>query len=127
MFYKYVFIPHQGDFVKCKMAWCAAVLCESIKRKNPDKTFFKLPSEEKCRAAWLAAINRENAPKQVFLCSDHFKESCFDTSWDLRSKLLNKSGPIQRKLIAGSIPTIFPHKKKTKERTTTIQRELKKK
>lgn len=109
------------------MAWCAAVYCDYTKKKNPEKTFFKVPEEEKLRKAWLAGINRQNLPKNIYLCDGHFAESCFDVSWSMRAKLLSESGPIQRKLIKGSIPTIFPHKVKSVERKTSLVRDEKKK
>ena len=35
--------------------------------------------------SWIAAVNQKEGtfPKNVYLCSDHFEEACFDKSWDI--------------------------------------------
>lgn len=104
------------------MSWCAAVYCNNKKAKNPDKTFFGIPSDEKVKKQWLNAINRTDLPRHVSLCSDHFDESCFDQSWQTQSRLLSPDRPIQRKLLKGSIPTLFPHKPIPKVRETSEAR-----
>ena len=70
------------------MAWCAAVGCINFKAKNRNLTFFNLPREKDLAAKWKAKIKRENLPKKVYLCEEHFEEQCFDRSVDLQNQLL---------------------------------------
>ena len=58
------------------MGWCAVVGCHNRSSKNKDKTFFFMPTNRSMSSAWKRAINRTELPKQVFVCSDHFEESC---------------------------------------------------
>ena len=108
------------------MSWCAAYGCHNDGKKNKDKSFFTLPKEPKLRATWIKAINRTTLPSRVYLCSDHFTEECFDASWKLQVDLFYKDRAVKRKLLPGSIPTIFPQKSQPKERTSSITRALKK-
>ena len=50
----------------------------------------------------------------MYVCSAHFEDDCFDSSWMLR--------PIQRRLLPGAIPTKFPHEP-VKERNFSKQRQ----
>ena len=104
------------------MAWCAVVGCTNSNKKNPDKTFFALPKEESLKKQWVQLINRTELPRNVFVCSDHFEESSFDPSWALQNSLFYKDRPRKRKLLPGSLPTVFPHKQKVKRRESTLQR-----
>ena len=63
---------------------------------------------------WITQLNREkdNLPSKVYVCSAHFEDDCFDSSWMLR--------PIQRRLLPGAIPTKFPHEP-VKERNFSKQ------
>ena len=47
------------------------------------KIYFFLLKNECTRIAWIAAINKNEGtlPKNVYLCSDHFEEACFDKNW----------------------------------------------
>ena len=94
------------------MVHCAAVLCHKNKRKNKDKTFFSLPKDTTLAKVWIAKLNREknNLPYKVYVCSDHFEDDCFDSSWMLQSTLTYSDRPIQRCPRPGAIPTKFPHK-----------------
>ena len=60
------------------MGWCAVVGCHNGSSKNKEKTFFLMPTNRSTSSAWKRAINRTELPKQVFVCSDHFEESCFN-------------------------------------------------
>lgn len=74
-----------------------------------ETSFHTLPADKKVADVWIKVINRTELPKQLFLYSEHFAESCFDRSHELRLKyILGKLKP-SRKLLSGSIPTIFPH------------------
>lgn len=101
------------------MAWCAAFNCSNTKRRDKDKSFFSLPSDESVKRSWIAAIKRSSLPKQVFVCSDHFEENCFSDSWKLENDLYYKDRPARRQLKKGSIPTIFPHKELPTERLSS--------
>ena len=70
------------------MVWCVAVGCTNYKSKNKELTFFCLPKDKKLAEEWKAKVKRENLPKLVFLCEQHFADSCFDKSVDLRNQLL---------------------------------------
>ena len=94
------------------MAWCAAVNCKNTSRKDKDKTFFLMPKDVTIQSAWKNAIRRTELPSKVYLCSDHFEEKCFDSAWKLQNELFYKDRLIKRKLLPGSIPTLFPHKHK---------------
>ena len=106
------------------MVNCSAVYCYNNKRKNKDKTFFSLPKVTAVAKVWIAKLNREknNLPSKVYVCSDHFENDCFDSSWMLQSTLTYSDRPIQRRLREGAIPTKFPHKP-VKERHFSKQRE----
>ena len=108
------------------MANCSAVYCHNNKKKNKDKTFFTWPRDAALAKVWIAKLNREkdNLPKNVWICSDHFEDDCFDSSWMLQSSLTYQERPIQRRLHPGAVPTKFPHKEiKVKERNASKKRE----
>ena len=109
------------------MSWCAVVYCHNCNLKNKDKSYFALPKDTKVRNAWIRAINRTELPKKVYVCSDHFEEKCFDQSWKLQSELFYQDRTVKRKLLPGSIPTIFSQKEKPKERSFSKSRSEKKK
>ena len=46
----------------------------------------------------------------MYVCSDHFEDDYFDSSWMLQSTLTYSDRPIQRRLCPGGIPTKFPYK-----------------
>ena len=70
------------------MATCSACSCKNYKRKQKELTFFTLP-KDKCKAReWLAKMKREDLPKVVHLCQQHFEETQFDESVDLYNRLL---------------------------------------
>ena len=57
----------------------------------------------------IGAINRteDTLPKNVYLCSDHFEEACFNKSWAIQARLLYTSRPQKRNLLDRLVPTIF--------------------
>lgn len=105
---------------------CAAYGCDNKKRKNKDKTFFSLPKDPLVKKAWIAAIGTKDLPIQIFVCSDHFDKSCYDPSWDRQVKEFYNDRPCKRRLLPKSIPTIFAHKRPSKERATSKSRAEKK-
>ena len=94
------------------------------KEKIRIKLFFSSPKDTSVARVWIAKLNREkdNLPSKVYVCSDHFEDDCFDSSWMLQSTLTYSDRPIQRRLCPGAIPTKFPHKL-VKERHFSKQRE----
>ena len=101
---------------------CSAVYCHSNKKKNKDKTFFTLPRDAALAKIWIAKLNRakDNLPKNIWICSDHFEDDCFNTSLMLQSSLTYQERSIQRRLRSGAVPTKFAHKlTKVKERNTS--------
>ena len=101
---------------------CSAVYCHSNKKKNKDKTFFTLPRDAALAKIWIAKLNRakDNLPKNIWICSDHFEDDCFNSSWMLQSSLTYQERSIQRRLRSGAVPTKFAHKlRKVKERNTS--------
>jgi hypothetical protein len=105
-----------------KMSWCAAVGCRNESKKNPDKSNFQLPKNENLKKTGIRLLNRTKLPNRVYICSDYFQESCFDSSWSMQSRLFYEDRRIKRKLIPGSIPSIFPHKAIQNERQTSKRR-----
>ena len=89
------------------MSWCSVCYCDNNSKKNKDKTYFVLPEEPNLRNSWIRAINRTSLPKRVFICSDHFEESCFDSNWDLQNRLFDTERNVKRKLIAGLYQLYF--------------------
>ena len=94
------------------------------KEKIRIKLFFSSPKDTSVARVWIAKLNREkdNLPSKVYVCSDHFEDDCFDSSWMLQSTLTYSDRPIQRRLCPGAIPTKFSHKP-VKERHFSKQRE----
>ena len=94
------------------------------KEKIRIKFFPSSPKDTSVARVWIAKLNREkdNLPSKVYVCSDHFEDDCFDSSWMLQSTLTYSDRPIQRRLCPGAIPTKFPHEP-VKERRFSRQRE----
>ena len=70
------------------LANCLAVHCHNNKKKkNRDKTFFTLTRDVALAKLWTAKLNckKDNLPKNIWICSDHFEDDCFDSSWMLES------------------------------------------
>ena len=96
-------------FLKNNMLCCAAYNCSNSSKNHPGKTLFILSKNECTRKAWIAAINRNEGAlrKNVYLCSDHFKQACFDKSWAEQTQLFYKSRPKKTKLVDGSIVAVI--------------------
>lgn len=114
------------NFLK-NMPHCSAFNCHNQSRNNNNISFHALPSDENTKKAWIQKIGRDvsNLPKEknIFLCSDHFSEECFDKSHDMRMKLAPPTKKkISRMLVQGSIPTIFSHKPVPNPRRSSTNR-----
>ena len=78
-------------FISNKMPNCGAYECRGrATDHHPGKSFHRLPSESRkeLRKAWLMKINREHIPKELFICSDHFKPKCFERDLKIRIFLI---------------------------------------
>ena len=67
------------------MVVCAVPGCFN-NQKNCDKTFFKVPKNEKQSNLWIKQLTirrKDTLPKIVLFCEDHFTDDCFDKSADL--------------------------------------------
>ena len=73
---------------------------------------------------WIVKLNleRDNLSSRVCVCSDHFENDCFDSSWMLQFTLNYSDKSIKRYLFQGAIPTKFP-RKPVKVRHFSKQRE----
>ena len=70
------------------MASCAAPGCTN-NNKNCVLSFFRLPKNDKSlKDAWIARININKLPIEVYLCESHFDSECFDKSADLKRQLM---------------------------------------
>ena len=89
-------------------------------------SYFRLPKNASVHKDWIHATGRpiDNLPSKILICSDHFEEKCFDPSWKLQNELYYKDRQISRWLLAGSIPTLLPHKKDNKPRLSSEKRAL---
>ena len=72
--------------------WCVAVGCTNNSKKNPELSFHQIPKDKDISDAWKAKIKRENLPKIIRICDNHFEEECFDSHVDLRNRLLPATG-----------------------------------
>uniref|UniRef100_UPI00358E3B11 THAP domain-containing protein 1-like isoform X1 n=2 Tax=Myxine glutinosa TaxID=7769 RepID=UPI00358E3B11 len=84
------------------MPTCASINCKNRQVKGSGKTFHKFPkSRPNIMKQWLVNVGTTNykLSKLAVLCSDHFKESCFD-----------KTGQTTR-LRDEAVPTIFEFSK----------------
>ena len=71
------------------VSWCVAYICRNTKNKNPNLTYFSLPRNRKIDKIWENRINRTDLPKIIALCKEHFEESWFNKSVDLKRRLMN--------------------------------------
>ena len=89
------------------MKSCVAANCSN--KKSDTISLFNFPKDPELRQKWIKNVQRTRAewkgPTQnSVLCSEHFKSSCFEASYDLAAKMgLQK----RRKLKPDAVPTIF--------------------
>ena len=93
------------------MMHCCAWGCNNQTKKNLVVSYHGLPKDKRIASVWVKNINRTDLPKEVFLCSDHFEESCFDAHHDMKRRLLPEGmqSRMKRKLCKDAIPTLFRH------------------
>ena len=100
------------------MPSCGAPGCRNRSTDKPEDetqggkklSFHLLPSGKKkdiIRSQWLHNVNRQELPKYLYICSEHFEESCFKQG--LRAELVPGAKP-KRELFEDAVPTIFNHK-----------------
>ena len=108
------------------MPFCVAINCKNQYFNNPNASYHQFPREVKRKEAWFVATGRSTLPKSGRLCSEHFEESCYERSsnlkLDLCPDLFTGRGQTKRKLKSNAIPTIFPHKEAPIDRVTSTAR-----
>lgn len=70
------------------MAWCAAVGCNNYKRHDKNLAFFGLPKDKNIAIKWRNKLENGDDVKAIFVYEEHFEESSFDSSVDLKNRLL---------------------------------------
>lgn len=105
------------------MSWCAVFKCHNKTENTKNVSFYELTKNNPVRKEWIHAIGRptNNLPGNIYICSDHFEEKCFDPSWDLQNRLYYHNRK-KRKLIPGSVPTLLLPKEENKIRTASEKR-----
>ena len=88
------------------MPQCVAFGCST--RSEGALSTYIFPKHPKERAAWVAKVKRENwkPGKSSRLCAKHFSSKCFEVTAEQSASL-----GIRRRLLPGSIPTVFSHNK----------------
>ena len=78
------------------MPQCAAFGCTNHTDTRKDLSLHQLPSisRKALRQAWIKEIKRESIPKVCFICAEHFEESCFDSSHDMRMIVMPGSSQV---------------------------------
>lgn len=107
-----------------KMFECAVVGCTNRTPRDSKRgiSFHRLPLKNKALLKeWLARIKRANLPKlsQCHVCSDHFKNSCFKSNYNLK---LWPEKRRKRRLNEDAVPTKFPHQRITSKRPASERR-----
>ena len=110
------------------MSHCCAYKCNNQSKLNKSISYHILPKNKTIAAQWLEKISIDDLPGEVYLCADHFTESCFDAHHDMKQRLMpeGSKSKIKRKLNKDAVPTIFAHKSKTDVRETSEKRREKK-
>ena len=108
------------------MSWCAVLNCNNKTKNDREVSYFRLPKDTSVHKDWIHVTGRriDNLPSKILICSEYFEEKCFDPSWKLQNELYYKDRQISRWLLAGSIPTLLPHKKDNKPRLSSEKRAL---
>ena len=77
------------------MPSCGAPNCRERNEVDSKRSFHILPPENPqdpkrkgLREKWLAQIKRQNIPKYLYICSDHFERSCFEKDLKVRTTLI---------------------------------------
>ena len=108
------------------MSWCAVINYNNKTKSNREVSYFRLLKDTSVHKDWIYVTGRpvDNLPSKILICSEYFEEKCFDPSWNLQNELHYKDRQISRWLLAGSIPTLLPHKKDNKPRLSSEKRAL---
>lgn len=71
------------------MVACGAYGCKNRTETHPNLRFHELPCESKkeLREKWIAKIKRENIPKRLSICDEHFEPECFERDLKVRIRL----------------------------------------
>ena len=65
--------------------------CITLPKVSHKKLFLFFPKNECSKKVWIATINRKKGTltRNTYLCSNHFKEACFNKSWALQTVILH--------------------------------------
>lgn len=98
------------------MPQCVAFGCFS--RSEGKHTLYSFPKNAKDRKIWLSKVKRDKwkpgTDNDIRLCAKHFASECFEITEEQSVQI-----GVRRKLIPGSIPTIFSYTTPIKSRTRT--------
>ena len=105
------------------MPHCMVPDCINDSRDSKGVSFHRIPANEKLKKIWLDVVPRKNPRPSMYsyVCSDHFTSDCFEISF--REELTGHKQP--RRLIPGSIPTIFPKSATKRPRLSSEARKSK--
>ena len=73
------------------MSACAAVGCSKHQRRDKDVIFFNLPKTKTLASKWIKRIKnkrKDELPKKIVLCENHFSDEMFDKSIDMQNQFL---------------------------------------
>ncbi|KYN03089.1 hypothetical protein ALC62_06078 [Cyphomyrmex costatus] len=103
------------------MPGCAVLNCKSRSRCLFEKegiTFFYFPKDTYLKQKWLESCGRKPGDKKLIaarICSIHFTSDCFEDKLTKPSRSNVKPRMIRR-LIQGSIPTLFLNLEKRRQK-----------
>lgn len=97
---------------KSKGRMCVVAGCS--KRQSDGVSVHVFPKDERQRAAWVRFVKLTRAdwsgPSQyTVICSDHFNDDCYEVRF---SYMKDFGIPVNKCLIKGSVPSIYPKRKR---------------
>lgn len=112
---------------KKKMTFCVCVGCsnDTVNHKKEGVRFHQFPKDPKVRKAWEVAIGRTKYPKTGSVCSEHFTDDCYMSSYNYKLQHCSTSTPVRPtrpQLKPNAIPTIFKHKEESAKRNNSVKR-----
>ena len=61
-------------------------------------SYHKLLKDEMTKIAWIHFLGRKELPKRGAVCGENFTEDCFDSSHDMKFKLMPGSTRVKKKI-----------------------------
>ena len=92
-------------FLKNTKSWCAAYIVVPLAKVSQKKSFLLFRKMSVPAKAQIAAINWKEGTilNNVYFCSDHFEEACFDKNGTLQAQLFYTPHLKKRKLVAAKV------------------------